>query len=146
MRSPALSIIIPTHNRPQLLRRALRSAIAQTLPDIEIIVVDDASNPPVALPDYPQVQVIRLSQNQGGAAARNVGAKAAQARWITYLDDDDELLPHMAQVSLDALEHTALPGPVGVLSALVEVDEQQQIVKTQAAYATERAPFLFRND
>ncbi len=130
MRSPSLSIIIPTHNRPDLLRRAIRSALAQTLSGIEIIVVDDASTPPVVLPEYPDIQVLRLSQNQGGAAARNIGAKAAKARWITYLDDDDELLPHMAEVSFEALENTTLPQPVGVLSALVEVNEQQQICKT----------------
>lgn len=130
MQSPSLSIIIPTHNRPQLLRRAIRSALAQTTTGIEIIVVDDASDPPVELPDYPQVEIIRLSQNRGGSAARNIGAKAAKTRWITYLDDDDELLPHMAQVSLEALKNTTLPQPVGVLSALVEVNEQQQIRKT----------------
>lgn len=115
-----------------MLRRAIRSALAQTLPNIEIIVVDDDSTPPVALPDYPMVTVIRLSPNQGGAAARNVGARAANAPLVTYLDDDDELLPHMVQVSLEALEKTTLPSPVGVLSALVEVNEQQQIVKTHS--------------
>lgn len=129
MRSPTLSIIIPTHNRPQLLRRAIRSALAQTLSDIEIIVVDDGSTPPVALPDYPQVQIIRLHPNQGGAAARNIGAEAARANWITYLDDDDELLPNMAQVSLKAIAQTNLPKPVGVLSTLVELDSQGQIRK-----------------
>lgn len=130
MQSPALSIIIPTHNRPQLLRRAIRSALAQTLPDIEILVVDDDSTPPVALPDYPQVRIVRLSPNQGGAAARNAGAEAAIARWITYLDDDDELMPNMAQISLEALAKTTLPKPVGVLSTLAELDPQGQVRKT----------------
>ena len=136
MPSPALTIIIPTHNRPKMLRRAVRSALAQTLPDLgpnlEIIVVDDGSEPPVALPEYPQVKVIRISPNRGGAAARNIGAKAAIAPLITYLDDDDELLPQMAQVSLEALSQATLPKPVGVLSALVEVDKKQQIAKTHS--------------
>ncbi len=115
-----------------MLRRAVRSAIAQTLPNVEIIVVDDGSTPPVALSDYPQVKVIRLEPNRGGAAARNAGAKAATTSLITYLDDDDELLPHMAQVSLEALSQTTLPTPVGVLSALVEVNEKRQIFKTHS--------------
>lgn len=129
MPSPRLSIIIPTHNRPQLLRRAIRSALAQTISNIEIVVVDDESKPPVALPDYPQVKVIRLSPNQGGAAARNIGAKAANARWITYLDDDDELMPQMAQVSLEAIAKTTSTEPVGILSALAELDSQGHIRK-----------------
>lgn len=129
MPSPRLSIIIPTHNRPQLLRRAIRSALAQTISNIEIVVVDDGSKPPVALPDYPQVKVIRLFPNQGGAAARNIGAKAANARWITYLDDDDELMPQMAQVSLEAIAKTTLTEPVGILSALAELDPQGHIRK-----------------
>lgn len=130
MRSPKLSIIIPTHNRPHLLRRAIRSALAQTLPGIEIIVVDDGSTPPVALPDYPQIKIIRLDPNQGGAAARNIGAKAAHANWITYLDDDDELLPNMAQLSLEAIAQTNLPKPVGVLSTLAELNPKGQTRKT----------------
>ncbi len=144
MQLPILSIIIPTHNRPQLLRRAIRSALAQTLENIEIIVVDDGSSPPVKLSDYPpsdyppsdysKVRLISLPESKGGSAARNVGAIAAKARWITYLDDDDELLPDMAQLSLDALQKASLeatlPQPVGVLSALVEVNEDQQIINT----------------
>lgn len=51
MNNPLLSIIIPTYNRPHLLPRAVNSALAQTLEDIEVIVVDDASPEPVQLPE-----------------------------------------------------------------------------------------------
>ena len=132
MQRPTLSIIIPTHNRPQLLRRAIRSALAQTLPNIEILVVDDASEPPVALPDYPQVKVIRLAVGKGGAAARNIGAEAASAGWITYLDDDDELMPKMAEVSLSAIASTSLPQPIGILSALAELAPNGQTRKVHS--------------
>ena len=132
MHSPSLSIIIPTHNRPQLLRRAIRSALAQTLPNIEIVVVDDASTPPVTLPDYPQVRIIRLSPGKGGAAARNVGVQAASAQWITYLDDDDELMPNMAQISLAAIAQATLPKPIGILSALAELNTEEQIRKVHS--------------
>lgn len=139
MQPPVLSIIIPTHNRPRLLRRAIRSALAQTLDAIEVVVVDDGSSPPVELvdyppEDYPQLRLIRLVESKGGSAARNIGLREANARWITYLDDDDELLPHMAKVSIealtDALLENTLPQPIGVLSSLVEVDEDQQIINT----------------
>ncbi len=49
MNNPLLSIIIPTYNRPHLLLRAVNSALAQTVEDIEVIVVDDASPEPVQL-------------------------------------------------------------------------------------------------
>lgn len=129
MNNPLLSIIIPTYNRPHLLPRAVNSALAQTVEEIEVIVVDDASPEPVQLPEHPKLSIVRLPQNSGGAVARNTGAKAAKGRWITFVDDDDELLPHMAQVSLDALAKTDLPKPVVVLSGIEVVNEHGEFVK-----------------
>ncbi len=129
MTNPILSIIIPTYNRPHLLPRAVNSALAQTVEDIEVIVVDDASPEPVQLPEHPKLRIIRLPENSGGAAARNAGAKSARGRWITYLDDDDELLPHMAEVSLAALAKTDLPKPVVVLSGIEVVNENGEFIK-----------------
>lgn len=118
MSNPAISIIIPTYNRPHLLPNAIKSALAQTVEDVEIIVVDDGSPEPVQLSEYPRLKLIRLEKNSGGAVARNIGAKEARGRYICYLDDDDELLPHMVQVSLEALASTTLPEPVAVLSGI----------------------------
>ncbi|TVP59428.1 MAG: glycosyltransferase family 2 protein [Nodularia sp. (in: Bacteria)] len=140
---PLLSIIIPTYNRPQLLPRAVKSALAQTLEDIEVIVVDDASNQPVNLPAHPQLKIIRLSKNGGTAAARNIGAKTARGRWITYLDDDDELLPHMAQVSLEALSNTTLSKPVAVLSSLEVVNQDGKFVSQRIPPTLPRGSHFF---
>ena len=118
MNNILLSIIIPTYNRPQFLPRAVNSALQQTVEEVEVIVVDDGSEEPVTLPKHSQLKVIRLSQNSGNAVARNVGLKAAKGQYVTYLDDDDQLLPNMAQVSLDALKNTTLPQPVAALSGL----------------------------
>jgi hypothetical protein len=128
MNQPLLSVIIPTHNRPHLLPFAVKSALAQTIENFEVIVVDDASTQTAELPDDPRLQVIRLSSSRGGAGARNVGTEAARGRWITYLDDDDRLLPQMAAVSLKALEKTTLPSPVGVISGIEVVNEQGQVL------------------
>ena len=129
MNNPLLSIIIPTYNRPYLLPRAVNSALAQTVEDIEVIVVDDASPERVQLPEHPKLSIIRLPQNSGGAAARNAGAKAARGSWITYLDDDDELLPNMAAVSLEALANTNLPKPVAALSGIEVVKSKGKVTK-----------------
>ena len=127
MSNPALSIIIPTRDRPHLLPRAVKSALEQTFADLEVIVVDDASTQLVELPEDPRLRIIRLSKPRGGAAARNVGTDAAIGRWVMYLDDDDRLLPHMAAVSLDALAQATLSAPVAVLSGMELVDAQGNI-------------------
>jgi hypothetical protein len=127
-----LSIIIPTYNRPQLLPRAVKSALAQTLENFEVIVVDDCSAQPVNLPEHPRLRVIQLEHNQGGAAARNIGTKAAHGRWITFLDDDDQLLPHMAHTSLQALEQSnTLPEPVAAISGIEVIDTGDRVIQTR---------------
>lgn len=126
-----LSIIIPTYNRPQLLVRAVKSALAQTIEDFEVIVVDDCSSEPINLPEHPRLQIISLPENQGGSAARNIDLKAARGHWINFLDDDDELLPHTAEVSLEALQNTTLPKPVGVISGIEVINREGKVIQTR---------------
>lgn len=128
---PQLSIIIPTRDRPQLLPRAVQSALSQTIADLEVIVVDDCSTQPVDLPADPRLRVIRLSPSRGGAGARNAGTEAAQGRWISYLDDDDYLLPQMAAVSLEALAKANLTPPVAVISGIEVVDDTGKVLETR---------------
>jgi glycosyltransferase involved in cell wall biosynthesis len=125
-----LSIIIPTYNRPQLLPRAVNSALGQTIDNFETIVVDDCSLQLVNLPPDPRLRIIRLPQNQGGAAARNIGTKAARGRWITFLDDDDLLLPQMAEISLKALERdSSLPRPIAAISGMEVMDKDDRLIQ-----------------
>ncbi|MBE9078736.1 glycosyltransferase [Romeria aff. gracilis LEGE 07310] len=131
MNQPLLSIIIPTHNRPQLLQFAVESALAQTVSNIEVVVVDDASAEPLQLPDDPRLRLIRLEASRGGAGARNVGTEAARGRWVTYLDDDDDLLPSMAEVSLQALQASSLETPVAVISGLEKITPEGKLLKVR---------------
>jgi len=136
-----LTVIIPTHNRPKLLPIAVRSALEQTYRDLEVLVVDDASTQFPPLPDDPRLRVLHLPENQGGAAARNAGTQAANGRWITYLDDDDILLPTMAERAIAQLEQTAaaiaagqhpdLQLPLGVLSGLAKVTPDGEVLDTR---------------
>lgn len=91
------SVIIPTYNRCGTLARALASALTQTVPPHEVIVVDDASNDhtarAVAAFSDQRIRVIRHERRLGAAAARNTGARAARGRWLAFLDSDDEWLP-----------------------------------------------------
>jgi glycosyltransferase involved in cell wall biosynthesis len=141
---PAATIVIPTHDRPHLVRRAVASALAQTMADIEVIVVDDASAEPVAFePADPRLRVFRNERSLGVSAARNVGLEHARGPWITFLDDDDELLPDMVEVSLDAAARTELPGPVAVLSSVEDRSPAGAIIRVCEPIAVPRGGDLF---
>lgn len=96
MKRPVVSVVLPTHNRASVLGRAMRSVLAQTLRDIELIVVDDGSrdntSDVVASFDDDRVVFIRREHCAGAAAARNIGINAARAEWIAFQDSDDEWL------------------------------------------------------
>ena len=101
---PSVSIIIPTHNRPHLLPRAVESARAAGT-DVEIIVVDDASVDETAsvCRELLGIKYIRLERNQGVAGARNVGILASSSEFIAFLDDDDLRLPGSLDLQTEAL-------------------------------------------
>ncbi len=91
-----ISVVIPVFNRPLLASRAIESALAQDRAYLEVIVVDDGSTPPYALPEHlaadPRVRLVR-TENNGAAAARNRGVAEARSAWIAFLDSDDVFLP-----------------------------------------------------
>lgn len=94
---PLFSVVIPTFDRANLVRRAIASVLAQTIEDFEIIVVDDGSTDNTgevvrAFGD-PRIHLVRLTSNRGPAAARNAGIGAARGELISLLDSDDEYLP-----------------------------------------------------
>jgi len=100
-----VSLIITTHNRPQLLPHAVQSARAAGA-DVEVIVVDDASTDRTAVVcrELTGIRYIRLERNQGTAGARNVGILASSGKYISFLDDDDRRLPDSLEIQLQALE------------------------------------------
>jgi len=101
---PSVSVIIPTHNRPQLLPRAVESAHAAG-EDVEVVVVDDASTDETAevCRGLAGVRYIRLERNQGVAGARNVGLLASGGEYVAFLDDDDLRLPGSLDLQREAL-------------------------------------------
>jgi hypothetical protein len=126
--TPELTIVIPTRDRPALLRAAVASALGQDV-DVEVIVVDDGSPEPVALARDPRLRVLRHKGPHGGSAARNLGAREARAPRVTWLDDDDELLPHAARTSLVAIHESDLPPPVAVLSGIDVVNDAGRVLE-----------------
>ncbi len=101
---PIVSVIIPTFQRPHLVKRAVESALAQTLKEIEVIVVVDGPHLETCLAltkvEDTRLKVIELPTNQGCFAARFAGVKAASAEWVAHLDDDDEWMPQKLELQL----------------------------------------------
>ena len=99
--APAVSVVVPTFNRPLLLRRALESLAGQTFGDFEVVVVNDAGlDPSPVLAGFAGRLRLLLEThpaNRGLAAARNTGISSATGRYLALLDDDDLYLPeHLA--------------------------------------------------
>lgn len=94
-KKPKVSIVIPVYNTASWLEECLNSVINQTMSDLEIVCVDDASTDtsPEILDDYShrdaRIRVITLEQNEGLSHARNVGMDTAGGEYIYFLDSDD---------------------------------------------------------
>ncbi|WBB52255.1 glycosyltransferase family 2 protein [Verrucosispora sp. WMMD573] len=110
---PSVSAVVPTRDRPELLRAAVRAIVAQDYPGpVEVVVVYDQSEPDPTLadlsaPDRP-VRVITNARTPGLAGARNTGTVAATGELVAFCDDDDEWLPGKLRAQVDALN--AVPG------------------------------------
>jgi glycosyltransferase involved in cell wall biosynthesis len=102
---PKASIIITTHDRPHLLPRAIDSARASGS-DLEIVVIDDASSDETAeiCQSVSGITYVRVERNQGVAGARNIGLVASRGEYISFLDDDDQRLPHSIDQQIETLE------------------------------------------
>jgi glycosyltransferase involved in cell wall biosynthesis len=147
MSPPLLSIVVPTRDRHDLLRTAVDSALGQTIAgDVEVVVVDDASVDPVRLPGHPHLRVVRRTSSTGGSGARNAGTAAAAGRFVGYLDDDDTLYPHFAEVSLTALERTTMPPPVAVLSGCEAVTPDGTTLEVKRPQASPRGRWYALDD
>lgn len=107
-RAPLVSVVIPVYNGRDCIGRAIASALAQTHPRVEIVVVDDGSTDGTAeLAESIEgpIQVVR-QENRGAAAARNRGVREARGEFVQFLDADDELLPTAVSDKVAAIART----------------------------------------
>jgi len=105
---PEVSVVIPTYNRDQYIKRAIDSALSQTIENIEVIVVDDGSSDRtdevVERIRDSRITYLKHEANRGGSAARNTGIEYATGEYISFLDSDDEWLPTKLEQQRDELE------------------------------------------
>jgi CDP-glycerol glycerophosphotransferase len=124
--TPDVTVTIIVYNDAPRLPRAVRSVLAQTLNNLEVIIVDDCSTdetPQVgrelAVAD-PRVRYLRLAENSGGCSApRNRGIEEARAPFLMFLDSDDELPRHACKSLLSALEETGADFATGEVERII---------------------------
>lgn len=111
---PKISVIVPVHNTEKYLKKSIDSLINQTLDDIEIILIDDAStdNSLEIMKAYQRlhpkkIKIITSKENIGPAGARNLGLEIATGRYIGFLDSDDYVSPTMYDKMVTACEKTS---------------------------------------
>ena len=110
-----VSVIIPTYNRARFLGGAVKSVLAQSFKDLEILVVDDCGSDDAAAVvksfGRAEVRYLRHDRRRGGGAARNTGILASSSEYIAFLDDDDEWYPEKLARQMSTM--LASPAEVG---------------------------------
>jgi glycosyltransferase involved in cell wall biosynthesis len=103
-KQPLISVVIPAYNGEAFLEQAIQSAVEQTWPRTEVVVVDDGSTDRSAeiAASYP-VELVR-QENRGVAAARNRGLEEARGDLLSFLDQDDMLRPEKLERQFEALQ------------------------------------------
>ena len=145
---PLFSIVIPTHNRATHLPVAIRSVIAQTYSDWELIVVDDGSTDDTQLVVHPFVAEdsrihYHWQTNRELSGARNVGVDLARGTWIAFLDDDDYFLPNHLQVLADHLEEHPFTNQIVRTGTILQLGARQKFLPLFASDRENRFEFVW---
>ena len=132
--SPQFSVVIPTHNREQLLPRTIESALAQTFTDYELLIVDDGSTDGTreVVEQYAETEShvsYHHQQNQGACAARNHGAALARGRYLAFLDSDDEVDSNW----LESFANSIAAHDAAIVSCGCRYVEKGRVWKTESA-------------
>ncbi len=115
-KKPLISVVIPTYNRADLIGQTINSVLKQSYTNLEIIVVDDSStdNTKTVVEGIndARIRYFLHSTNQGGAAARNTGIKAAEGEYIAFLDSDDVWVNNKLELQLASIKQSSNPHKV----------------------------------
>ena len=128
---PDVSVVVPTHNRRELLASTLRTILWQRDADLEVVVVDDGSRDPDVAEQVTadladdRVVLVRNAVPSGVSAARNLGIATARGSWVAFCDDDDLWSPDKLALQLAAARST---GHDWVYTGAVKIDLQQRVI------------------
>lgn len=124
-----ISVVIPTHNRADLLPRAIKSVQAQTWTDLEIVVVSDGSEDDTKAvvealaKDDDRIKFIEYFPARGGNIARNTGIENASGEYVAFLDDDDEFMPEKLEKQMAVMQSDPQIGLVYTGVHIIYVNE-----------------------
>lgn len=137
---PAVSVVIATRERPELLREAIASVLDQSYPGaIDVVVVFDRSDPDPSLVQTAPRRTVRVTTNAhkpGLAGARNTGIEQSDAPLVAFLDDDDLWLPDKLTRQVDALQRSPA-------AAMVTTGIEVQYADTRHVRVLDRAEVTF---
>lgn len=148
---PRVSVVVTAYRPGEGLLTAVRSIAAQSWPDLEIVVVDDASPADhdvtlAAAADLdPRVRLIRLTENAGTYAARNAGVRAAHGDFVTFQDSDDWSHPRRIELQIAPM----LTDPAVVATTSEGISVTDQLVMTRPGIRRSRvnvSSLLFRKE
>jgi glycosyltransferase involved in cell wall biosynthesis len=147
MSIPLVSVVIPAYNAERTLRAAVASVRAQTVQELELIVVDDGSEDSTAAlaRSLPKIRVIS-QPNQGVASARNSGLAEARAEWVAFLDADDIWIRDKLRKQLQLVREN--PKALAVQTSAVLVNDQLDVLYQVICPEGQNSPLntlLFRN-
>lgn len=138
---PLVSIVLPTYQRPADLRSAVASILAQTLTDWELLIVDDASTPPISHDfDDPRIRVIRNESNLRLPRSLNRGFSQAQGKYLTWTSDDNWYRPCALQRMVQALEANPVIDLVYAGASIVSAE--REFIRSWPALQVEDQPIL----
>ena len=151
--APDVSVVIPTKNRPALVGRAVASALSQEGPSVEVVLVDDGSDPDAASVidslgrSDPRIRHVRNEESIGNPASRNRGFEEATGRFWCTLDDDDEFTPGRLRAQVEAIERTGAGDVIAVAGVELRWTDRPPLVQLPGIGAapvrldTDRDPF-----
>ncbi|MGN0230899.1 MAG: glycosyltransferase family 2 protein [Muribaculaceae bacterium] len=148
MHQPLISVIIPCYNTADTLEQCLKSVAAQTYAEIEVIIVDDGSSDasPRICDRWASADArftVIHKPNGGVASARNVGLRAANGRFIAWVDSDDYMAPHFIECLYNIISST---GADLVASLWIRVDEHDNSGIAKCSPPDNRAKLMNSDD
>lgn len=129
---PKVSVVITNYNYGRFLQQTIESVLAQTYPNIEVIVVDDGSTDETweVIAKYPQITVIR-QHREGVSVARNKGAMAASGDYLAFLDSDDMWAPQKIEKQVQKFLNNPDLGAVTVGTIHIDSHGNQMYIDLQ---------------
>jgi glycosyltransferase involved in cell wall biosynthesis len=136
---------MPAWNAEATIRESVESALAQTVPDLEVVVVDDGSRQPVAevLADIrdPRLRILRHERNRGASAARNTALAAARSPLVSQLDADDRWAPEYLESILPSFHDPAV-GLAYANAAATGSERHPVLIRDASPHPVDRFPAL----